>query len=104
MNSKELVIKRTSPSNNPGLNLTVTYTTQTLILPFNQYYPVDYYLVTVMWTWDEPTLFGAPDFIGINLEQGKNYYEMMQLYSNSDLGAYEYCRFSYNKKCMMDLL
>ena len=98
LNSKELVIKRTSPSNNPGLNLTITYTTQTLILPFNQYYPVDYYLVTVMWTWDEPTLFGAPDFIGINLEQGKNYYEMMQLYSNSDLGAYEYCRFSYNKK------
>lgn len=97
--SNDIVVQRTSSSSNVGLNMTVTYFTKTLILPVNYYTPVDYYFVNVIWNWATPdSLIGSPDFIGINIDDSKDYYSLLALEEDSDLGKYEYCNFHYNRK------
>lgn len=97
--SNDIVVQRTSSSTNVGLNMTVTYFTKTLILPVNYYTPVDYYFVNVIWSWATPdSLIGSPDFIGINIDDSKDYYSLLALEEDSDLGKYEYCNFHYNRK------
>lgn len=99
LESKDLTIQRTASTVNNGLNMTVTYSTRTLVLGTNLNMPVDYYFVNVIWSWANPsTLVGSPDYISINLEQNKNSYELLMLNKDSDLAKYEYCNFTYNRK------
>lgn len=81
-----------------GLEMTVSFRRMTLTLAINNYLPVDYYLVHTLWTWNAPDCIGSSDYIGINLEDNKNYYSLPLLKANSPLAAYAFCRMTYDQK------
>ncbi len=105
VNSESITIQRSESSNNQGLNFIASYMFITLYLNQNNPdltqnaggLPVKYCLVNVLWSWDAPERHGASDYIGISFEEGKDYYQLMQLYPNSTLAPYEYCNFNYDK-------
>lgn len=98
LSARNVAMQRSATSDLQGLNFNVTYTTITLTPSAYDEKPVDYYLVRATWSWENPTLVGAPDYIGIKLQDGLDYYQLIALAPDDELACYEYCNLSYNKK------
>lgn len=98
LDAKDITMQKSAALDSQGLNFNVTYTSVTLHPVIYKKYPVDFYLVRATWSWANPTLIGAPDYIGIKLEDGKDYYSLLSLKAGDELAEYEYCNLSYNKK------